>query len=142
MSKKRPQFSHFSQSKISMSRSLSKGLVASCWIKNANSTWHCSRIQRSRDPKKATFFVAASTIHTTLHGTMGSKPFWSLLKFFVQSLLENLGKVEKHLKGSLNLIPSPSPSMKIQIMGVKVCLRCRCKILLGVVNKLLKCFAL
>ena len=28
MSKKRPQFSHFSQSKISMSRSLSKGLVA------------------------------------------------------------------------------------------------------------------
>ena len=26
-------------------------------------------------------------------------------------------KVEKILKGSLDLIPSPSPSMKIQIMG-------------------------
>ena len=33
-------------------------------------------------------------------------------------------KVEKILKGSLNLIPSPSPSLKIQIMGNKVCLKC------------------
>ena len=30
-------------------------------------------------------------------------------------------KVEKILKGSLDLIPSPSPSVKIQIMGGKVC---------------------
>ena len=29
-------------------------------------------------------------------------------------------KVEKNLKGSLDLIPSPSPSVKIQIMGRKV----------------------
>jgi hypothetical protein len=29
-------------------------------------------------------------------------------------------KVEKNLKGSLDLIPSPSPSVKIQIMGMKV----------------------
>ena len=34
------------------------------WIKNANSTWHCSRIQRSRDPKKATFFVEAASPRT------------------------------------------------------------------------------
>ena len=47
-------------------------------------------------------------------------------------------KVEKFLKGSLNSIPSPSPSMKIQIMGRKVCLMCKGKTLLGVVNKLLK----
>ena len=47
-------------------------------------------------------------------------------------------KVEKILKGSLNLIPSPSPSVKIQIIGGKVCLRCKGKTLLGVVNKLLK----
>ena len=47
-------------------------------------------------------------------------------------------KVEKILKGSLNLIPSPSPSLKFQIMGGKVCLRCKGKTLLGVVNKLLK----
>ena len=47
-------------------------------------------------------------------------------------------EVEKILKGSLDSIPSPLPSMKIQIMGGKVCLRCTCKTLLGVVNKLLK----
>jgi len=45
-------------------------------------------------------------------------------------------KVEKILKGSLDSIPSPS--MKIQIMGGKVCLRCKGKTLLGLVNKLLK----
>ena len=32
-------------------------------------------------------------------------------------------KVEKILKGSLDLIPSPTPSVKIQIMGWKVCIR-------------------
>ena len=44
-------------------------------------------------------------------------------------------KVEKILKGSLNLIPSPTPSFKIQIMGRKLCLMCDGKTLLGVVNK-------
>ena len=33
------------------------------------------------------------------------------------------GKVEKILKGSLDSIPSPSPLVKIQIMGGKVYLR-------------------
>ena len=42
------------------------------------------------------------------------------------------GKVEKILKGSLALIPSPSPSVKIQIMGVKVWLKWKSKTLLGV----------
>ena len=36
------------------------------------------------------------------------------------------------------MIPSPSTSVKIQIMGGKVCLRCKGKTLLGVVNKLRK----
>ena len=45
-------------------------------------------------------------------------------------------KVEKILKGSLNSIPSPS--VKIQIMGGKVCLRWKGKTLLGLVDKLLK----
>ena len=45
-------------------------------------------------------------------------------------------KVDKILKGRLDLIPSPS--VKIQIMGGKVCLSCKGKTLLGVVNKLLK----
>ena len=48
------------------------------------------------------------------------------------------GKVEIFVKGDLDLIPSPSPSVKIQIMSGKVCLRCKGKILLVVVNKLLK----
>ena len=48
------------------------------------------------------------------------------------------GKVENFLKGSLDSIPSPSPSVKIQIMGGKVCLRCKGKTLLGVVITLLK----
>ena len=52
--------------------------------------------------------------------------------------MDGATKVEKILKGSLDLIPSPSPSVKIQIMGGKVCLRCKGKTLLGVVNKLLK----
>jgi hypothetical protein len=47
-------------------------------------------------------------------------------------------KEEKILKSSLDSIPSPSPSVNIQIMGGKVCLRCKDKTLLGFVNKLLK----
>ena len=42
-----------------------------------------------------------------------------------QRVKTDLSKVENILKGSLNLIPSPSPSVKIQIMGGKVCLRCK-----------------
>ena len=45
-------------------------------------------------------------------------------------------KVEDILKGSLDQNPSPSPYVKIQIMGRKVCLRCKSKKLLGIVNKL------
>ena len=45
-------------------------------------------------------------------------------------------KVEKILKVSLDSIPSPSPLVKIQILGGKVCLRCNGKTLLGGVNKL------
>jgi len=47
-------------------------------------------------------------------------------------------KVEKILKGRLDSIPLPSPSVKIQIMGGKVCLRCKGKSLLGIVNKHLR----
>ena len=45
-------------------------------------------------------------------------------------------KVEKNLEGSLDSIQSPSPSVKIQILGGKVCFRCKGKPLLGDVNKL------
>ena len=43
----------------------------------------------------------------------------------------SLFKVENILKGSLVLIPSPSTSVKIKIMGRKVCLSCKGKTLLG-----------
>ena len=45
-------------------------------------------------------------------------------------------KVEKILKGSLDSISSPSPSVKIHIMDGKACLRLKGKTLLGSVNKL------
>jgi hypothetical protein len=38
-------------------------------------------------------------------------------------------KVEKILKGSLDLIPPPSPSGKVHIMGGKICLRFKGKTL-------------
>ena len=49
-----------------------------------------------------------------------------------------VAQVEKNLKDSLDSKQSPSPSGKIQIIGEKVCLRCKVKTLLGIVNKLLK----
>ena len=69
------------------------------------------------------------------------------LNKFMREVCVSWSKVENILKGILVSIPSPSPSVKIQIMGRKVCLRCRGKTLLGVVNKLLKkstqqCFTL
>jgi hypothetical protein len=45
-------------------------------------------------------------------------------------------KVEKISKGRLDSISSPSPSVKIQIMGGKVCLRHKSKTLLVIVIKL------
>ena len=63
------------------------------------------------------------------------------IKFFL--CLENVFtfgsilKIYYVVQCHLNLV-SPPPSVKIQIMGGKVCLRCKCKTLLVVVNKLLK----
>jgi len=65
----------------------------------------------------------------------------NVIEFWLDDLWRGCGlgcKVKKILKGSLDLIPSPSPSVKIQIMGGKVCLRGKGKTLLGVVNRLLK----
>ena len=59
------------------------------------------------------------------------------MRFTVREFLIDY-KVEKILKDSLDSILSPSPSVKIQIMGGKICLRCKGETLLGVVNKHLK----
>ena len=71
------------------------------------------------------------------------KHFWTTFPpLFVNVVCEQtLGrhekdKVELFLIGSLDSIATPSPSVKIQIMGGKVCLRFLDKTLLGVVNKL------
>ena len=45
-------------------------------------------------------------------------------------------KAEKISKGSLDSDTSPSPSLKIQSLGGKVCLKYKGKTLLGLVNKL------
>ena len=44
-------------------------------------------------------------------------------------------KVEKISKGCLDSIPAPLPSVKIQLMEGKVCLRCKGKTLLEVLKK-------
>ena len=63
---------------------------------------------------------------------------WPLRYFWNCAAIELHSKVEKILKCNLDSIPSPSPSVKIQIMSGKVCLRCEGRTLLGTVNKLLK----
>ena len=60
---------------------------------------------------------------------------WYLNPIFADLEGKNAFKVQKILRGSLDLIPLPSLSVKIQIIGGKVCLRCKGKTLLGVVNK-------
>ena len=55
-----------------------------------------------------------------------------------ESIRFRLFKVENILKDNLDSIPSPSPSVKIQIMCWKSCFRCKDKTLLGVVDKFLK----
>ena len=64
-------------------------------------------------------------LHMRYDGTVGNLCVFRIFR-----------KVKKILKGSLDSISSPSPSVKIQIMGGKVCLRCKGKTLLGIVNKL------
>ena len=73
-----------------------------------------------------------------IHKSCGEQYLWNR-KIEIWADFGPVGnKVEKILKGSLDSIPSPSASVKIQIVGGKVCLRCKGKTLLGVVNKLLK----
>ena len=47
-------------------------------------------------------------------------------------------KVENFLKGSLDSIPSPSPSVKFKLLAGKFAPGVNCKTLLGILNKLLK----
>ena len=82
-------------------------------------------------------------LNSVMNRTFISNQLFTIL--FLQFLISN--KVENILKGSLDLIPSPS--VKIEIIGGKVCLKCKGITLLVVVNKLFvfnpttqQCFAL
>ena len=54
---------------------------------------------------------------------------YNWVKWFLKE--HSFFKVEKILKGSPDSISTPSPSVKIQIIGRKVCLRCKGKTLLA-----------
>jgi hypothetical protein len=66
-------------------------------------------------------------------------PVFTGVCFFSQLFFSNISfKVEKILRGILDLIPSYLPSVKNQSIGEKVFLRCKGKTLLDIVNKLWK----
>ena len=73
-----------------------------------------------------------STLSSIIRGRQSSK----YEKVNYHSRIGTQVKVEKSLKGSLDLIPSAS--VKIQTTGGNVCLRFIGKTLLGIVNNLLK----
>ena len=54
---------------------------------------------------------------------------------YVLTWFRLVGKVENILKGSLDSIPSPSPSVKIQIMGRKFWVRCKGKSLQNITQQ-------
>ena len=76
--------------------------------------------------------------HSLSYTSYCIKVFLLILFYRLCILFQPFGryKVEKILKGSLDLISSPSPPVKIQIMGNEVCLMHEGKTLLGIFNKL------
>ena len=98
----------------------------------------CCQLQYVSEPvsrrsiKKAAFVsIAAVSIQGGVRCT-----YFILITQWGQIFISFKG--EKILNGSLVLISSVAPSVKIQIMGGKVCLRCKGRTLLGIANKLLK----
>ena len=86
-------------------------------------------------------YLQKITIHATKINCKGSPDNGVLFSVIFgtdcpMSQVLSSAKEEKILKGSLDSIPSPSPSVKIQIMGGKVCLRSKGKTLLGIFNKI------
>ena len=73
----------------------------------------------------------SALVHRYLTGTSFASPILSKMPFSETIYFNE----EKILKGSLDLIPSPSPSVETQIMGGKICLRCKGKTLLTILPK-------
>ena len=59
----------------------------------------------------------------------------TIFMFLKVILIQILDRLESFFKDNLDVIPSTPPSVKIQIMGGKVCLRCKVKTLLGDVSQ-------
>ena len=83
------------------------------WFFNSSSVW----------PRR---FLHNPIFFLSIYASYFLKKRYGLLCKII-SIAYIISKVEKILKGSLDLIPSPSPSVKIQIMGGKVCFRCKGK---------------
>ena len=66
--------------------------------------------------------------------------FLKLREYHSMYALKNL--LDVRVEKSLDLIPSTSNSVKIQIMGGNVCLRCKSKTILMFVDIIQQCFAL
>ena len=77
------------------------------------------------------YFAGHAAIIASHHWNCGGA-LWMVLPKLWDSTYDFKVKVEKILTGSMDSIPSPSPSAKTQIMGVEVCLRCKGKTLLGI----------
>ena len=86
------------------------------------------KLNKPRQDRMFNFFLNPTHFCLKIIYRLMSKELWSF------KICE---KVEKILKGGLDSIPSPLPSVKIQIMSRKVCLRCKSKTFLDIINKLL-----
>ena len=108
-------------------------------LESARSDWpQCNRHLSSHTASFSQFsFLFFIAIKIKLVKSFGSAIIKTSNYNYLGVTLQNLKiKVEKIFKGNLDLIPSPSYSVKIQIMGRKVCLMCKGKTLRGGVNKL------
>ena len=96
---------------------------------------HFSNTYQIEPPKADDFYLLFPSLWNYMNRRLqDTLKIWRI--FLSRLEIRMLGKLEKILKGSLLSIPSPS--VKIQIMGGKVCLRCKGKTLPAVVNKLFK----
>ena len=102
--------------------------------KQSNKEWAQLDNKKLPELERLTICVWVKLHYHRTHNQVWS--YCALKNFILVCSGLSMYKVEYFLKGSLDSILSPS--VKIQIMGRKVCLKCKGKILLSVVNKLLK----
>ena len=82
--------------------------------------------------------VCFAACAATADRSSNSNSFPSVRKKILNGVRVAEREKKKEINFEFNEISSPSPSVKIQIMGRKICLKCKGKTLLSIVNKLLK----